>query len=203
MNALRKREFALGASQEIVSLLRGVRLQERMRIGKADVLDSHAHHAPGKVERVFAAIDHTAQPIKGGVGVGTAHRLVKGADEVVMPVAVLVVERRAALHEPCEFVRLDGLRGVVRSRKDILGQIQHRAAVAIRHADQGLARIGRQRQRLAQNRLGPLQEVLKILIGEALEDEHLGAGEERAVQLERRVLGRGADQNDGAVLDIG
>ena len=102
-----------------------------------------------------------------------------------------------------EFVRLDGLRDVVRSCKDILGKIEHRAAVAIRHADQGLPRIGRKRQRLPKHRLCPLQQVLKVLIGEALEDQHLRARQKRAVQLERWIFGRGADQNDRAVLDIG
>jgi hypothetical protein len=38
---------------------------------------------------------------------------------------------------------------------------------------------------------------------EPVQDQHLRAGEECRVQLEARVLGRRADQSDGAVLDIG
>src|SRR5688500_12410373 len=37
---------------------------------------------------------------------------------------------------------------------------------------------------------------------EAFEDEDLGAGEQRAVELEARVLRRGADQDHRAVLDV-
>ena len=38
---------------------------------------------------------------------------------------------------------------------------------------------------------------------EAAQDEDLGAGEERGVQLERGVLGGGADEDDGALLHQG
>ena len=38
---------------------------------------------------------------------------------------------------------------------------------------------------------------------EPLQHEHLAARQQRAVQFERRILGGGADQHHGAVLDIG
>ena len=74
-----------------------------------------------------------------------------------MPVAVLVVEGRAALNDSDEFLRLDRLREAVRGCKDILGQVQHGAPIAIGHADERLPRIGRKRQRLAQHRLCAFQ----------------------------------------------
>ncbi len=41
-----------------------------------------------------------------------------------------------------------------------------------------------------------------VVVGERLEHEHARAREQRGVDLERRVLGRRADQRDGAVLDV-
>ncbi len=133
---MREREFAFGAAEKIVGVLGGVRLHKRLRVGEADVLHRHAHHAPREVKRRLAAVDHAAEPVKRRVGVGAAHRLVQRADEVVMAVAVLVVERRAALHEGGKLFRLDGLRAVMRGGEHILGEIEHGAAVAVRHADQ-------------------------------------------------------------------
>ena len=46
------------------------------------------------------------------------------------------------------------------------------------------------------------QDALDLLRRERLELEDAGAGEQRRDDLERRVLGRGADERDRAVLDI-
>ena len=48
-----------------------------------------------------------------------------------------------------------------------------------------------------------LQDRHQIGLGERAEHVDATAGEERAVDLERRVLGGGADQHDGALLDVG
>lgn len=51
--------------------------------------------------------------------------------------------------------------------------------------------------------LGAVEERGQCGFVEAFEDEDLGAGEEGAVEFETRVLRGGADQGDGAVLDVG
>ena len=45
-----------------------------------------------------------------------------------------------------------------------------------------------------------LQQGQHILFGESLQHEHLAAGQKRPVHLERRVFGRCADQDDGALF---
>jgi len=51
-----------------------------------------------QVERVFAGVEHAAEIIERGVDVGAAYRLVQCANEIVVAVLLLVVDRRASLH---------------------------------------------------------------------------------------------------------
>ncbi len=44
--------------------------------------------------------------------------------------------------------------------------------------------------------------MLQVRLGQALENQHFCPGKQRAVQLEGGVLGRRADQDDGAVFDV-
>ena len=64
---LRDRELALRAAEKIVGLLGGVADHERLRIGEPDVLDRHAHHAAGEVERFLAGVEHAAQIVERGI----------------------------------------------------------------------------------------------------------------------------------------
>ena len=57
-----------------------------------------------------------------------------------------------------------------------------------------------ERQRAPLDRLGAGEQLLQRLPVERPEDQHARARQKRRVQLERRVLGGGADQRDGAVL---
>ena len=167
MDALRQRQLALGAAQKIVGVLRRVRLHERVRIGKPDVLDRHAHHAAREVKRVLAAIDHAAEPVKRGVGVRAAHGFVQRADKVVMPIAVLVVKRRAALHERHKLSGVQRRRGLMHRGVHVFRQVEHRAPVAIGHARQGFARFRRKRQLAAGYGLRPLKQMLEVRLGQA------------------------------------
>ena len=65
------------------------------------------------------------------------------------------------------------------------------------------ARLAIQRQRAALRRLGPGYQLLHGRVVEPVEYEHLAAREERAIELEGRILRGRADQDDRAVLDIG
>ena len=65
--------------------------------GEADVFDGHADEAAGDVHGVFAGLEHAAEPVERGVGVGVADGFVQGGDEVVVLLALLVVEEDALL----------------------------------------------------------------------------------------------------------
>ena len=75
--------------------------------------------------------------------------------------------------------------------------------VAIGHGAQRAARLGVQRQGPALGRLGAADQLLHRGIVEPVQHEDLATREQGAVQLEGRVFGRGADEDHGAVLDIG
>jgi hypothetical protein len=78
-------------------IARGEAQVQRLRRGEADVLDRHAHDAARDVHGVFAGSEHAAQPVERRVGIRVAHALVQRGDEVVVLLALLVVEQHALL----------------------------------------------------------------------------------------------------------
>ena len=66
-----------------------------------------------------------------------------------------------------------------------------------------LARVVGERQLASEVIFRALQQDFQIVVGEPVQHQHLRARQQRAVQFEGRVLGRGAHQHDGAVLHHG
>ena len=120
-------------------------------------------------------------------------------DQIVVAVLALVVDRRAPLHDPLQPFRVEHLAGLCRA-PDFFGQRQRRAAVAIGHAQEHRPRLLVERQRRAFGLLGARQQLLEALLAERVEDQHAGAGQKRGVELEGRILGGRADEDDRAVL---
>ncbi len=120
-------------------------------------------------------------------------------DQVVVALLRLVVDRRAPLHHRDQPGRVERL-AVARRAPDFFGQRQRGAAVAVGHLDQRRARRRVERQRLADGRFGPRDQLLDRRRVERLEHQHARPRQQRRVELERRVLGRRADQGDRAVL---
>ena len=71
-----------------------------------------------------------------------------------MPLLPLVVDRRAALDDLLQLLRVEDLAGLGRA-PDFLGQGQHGPAVAVRHAHEGGPRLVVERQAFAGDLLGP------------------------------------------------
>ena len=86
---------------------------------------------------------------------------------------------------------------------DLFGKRERGAAIAVGHADKRGARVLVERQRLAFDRFGAFEELFQRGAVERPEHQHARAREQRRDQLERGVLGCGADEHDGAVLDHG
>ena len=122
----------------------------------------------------------------------------QGGDEVVVLFPVLVVGRRAALQNTGEGLGIEGL--VFGDGEQGFGQGKHIAPVAVGHSDQRFARGERQRQRAAFVGLGPFKQGFERLVIQSLQHVDLAPGQQRAVQLERRVLGGGAHQRHVACL---
>src|SRR5690606_30610385 len=86
--------------------------------------------------------------------------------------------------------------------RELLHQVEQISPVPIRQGLERTARIRLERKRMAYKLLPPLEEFLQRLVSKPIEDEHLTPGQQRSVELEGRVLGRGPDQYDRAVLYI-
>jgi len=86
---------------------------------------------------------------------------------------------------------------------DFFGQCQRRASIPIRHANERGARIVIQRQGFGFRLFGARQQFCDSVFVERAKRHHAGAREQRGVEFERWILGRGADQGDGSVFHHG
>src|SRR5688572_19031358 len=103
----------------------------------------------------------------------------QGGDEVVMALAVLVIDSDPSLQKRSE------ARGVKRSLqpdvKQGLGLVQKEAAVTIRAGHQRFACIGGQRQRPPKEFLRALDQLAQGVSVEPVQDQNLAARQKRRV----------------------
>lgn len=175
----------------------------------AHVLRGADHDAAGDELDVFAGGEHAGQVVDGGVRVGAAHGLDEGAHGVVVVIAVLIVAHGALLDALGGDVKGDvnaAVRVAVGGEDRELDGIQRRAGVAVCGVGEELTCVvvdpGMEgADALSRVREGAVDEGRDVLAGEWLQLEDAGAGDQCAVDLEVRVLGGRADEDDGAVLD--
>jgi hypothetical protein len=117
-----------------------------------------------------------------------------------MPLAVLVVDRHAAVEQLGEAGGIE--RGVDADALQGLDLIEQEAPVAVGRGDERGAGILGEGQGLFGEGFGAGDQFAKRGFVEAAQDEHLRAREQSSVERETGILGRGADESDGAVLDI-
>ena len=178
--------------------------QQRLRVGVADVLGGEDDHPPGDEPRVLAALEHRREVVERRVGVRAARRLDPGRDVVVVLVAGLVVEDRLALHRVLGVGDRD--RPAVAARRGLareLERVERRPRVAARargeEGDRVVVDRRRRRTRRASSARRSSPSTSAALERVQLVD--LGAGEQRRVDLEVRVLRRRADERDQPLLD--
>src|SRR5262249_38329390 len=94
---------------------------------------------------VFARLEHPRQVIHGGVGVGVAHALDEGADQVVVLLACFVVEQGLLLGGLLGGSQRDRLLGLRQMSGDFV-RIEQASGVAGGVADQKVGRLGGERE---------------------------------------------------------
>ena len=62
-------ELAFGRALLLIGVARRARMHERVRVGKPDILDRHAHHAAREIARILPAIEHAAEPVERSIGI--------------------------------------------------------------------------------------------------------------------------------------
>ncbi len=194
------RQLAFGRAEPVVGVPRRERLDDRLRIGEADVFDRRSGQPAQDVDRVLAARQHARQPIERGIGVGAAQRLVQSTDQIVVTLLGLVVERRPVLHDACKLRRPE--RVAPRQPRNLLDEVKEKTAVAIGHCPQCSTAVLGQGQVMTEGFFGTADQDLEVVVIETSEHEYLDARQQCADQLERRVLGRRPDEDHRAVLDI-
>src|SRR5207247_2643622 len=196
---LRWAELGLRKPDELQCLGRGDSHAQRARVCVPDVLRGENHHAPGDEAWILARLQHRCQVVDGCVRVAAAQGLDEGGREVVVLIALAVVEKRS-LACGVEDVLLAYL-GVLRAgrREGELQDLERAAGVATRsvrdQADDPVRDSGLERGPT------PPDDLSQLLLVEREQLDDGAPGEKRRVDLEVRVLGGRADQRHEAVLD--
>ena len=123
-------------------------------VGQADILDRHAHDSAGEKERVLAGDEHAREVVESCVRIGTAHRLMKSRDEIVVPLLRLVVDRCAPLHRLNEALGIERRRAWRDRREQVFDHVQEVPAIAVGEADEGRLSFSGQRNGPFLERLG-------------------------------------------------
>ncbi len=92
------RQVGFGPADEPDRFLGGQGQGQRPRIGQPDVFGGEPDDPPDDVQRVFPRFQHSGQPVQGGVRIRIPHRFVKGADQVEVFFAILVVNQGRVLN---------------------------------------------------------------------------------------------------------
>ena len=176
---------------------------ERARIGVADVLAREDDHPARDEARVLAALEHPRQVEERGVRIGAARRLDPRRDQVVVLIALLVVEDGAALERVLGDRERDGPIGADGLGRE-LERAQRHAGVAAGARGEELERVVLHAGRVRYATLvgeRPPQQLEHVRVLERVQLVYAAAGQERRVDLEERVLGRRAHEHDEPVLD--
>ena len=181
----------------------GIGQQEGVGIGEAHILRRTQAKAPGNEQRILSAINHAGKVIDGRIRVRPADALDKGGNDVIMHLPILVIDGHVFLNRGSHGGVVDDDRGV--SGLCIHHQFQNIekfAGISSAVSHQGLAFLHLDVFLLQKDILfeRPVQEDLKVGLFQRFQDKDLAAGKQGSDDLEGRVLRRGADQDDGAVL---
>ena len=207
---VRQRNARLGHPDKLHRLLRRHRHHQRLRIGHPHVLARADHDPPRDEPDILPGVKHLRQPVNRRVGVAPAHALDERADRVVMLVAVPVVYHRLALDALLghRHVQVNAPRLVRRRRQhpDLQG-VQALASIPVgRHRQVHQRVVVRLHIVIPQaaHRIGqrPAHQDHERLRLHRLQLKHLRARNQRAVDVEKRVVRRRADQPDHPALHI-
>ena len=181
-------------------------------VREAYVLGGEAHETPGHVERVLPRLEHSGEPVEARVGIGVADRLVQGTDDVEVLLPGAVVQEGLSgegLPQGLEVDHSPAIRvgGSTRGRDRELEHVEGGAGVPVGAPGQEEKRLVVDVCLLSSESpllvgKGVVQHSHELVLRERLQDHQPRSGQERGVDLERRVLGRRADQDDVARLHV-
>ena len=216
-HGLREGQVAFGSAEKIESIACSEGEGEGAGFGEADIFTGHADDASREIQAIFAAFDHADEPIESGVGIGVAHGFVERGDEVVVLFARFIVAEEFALEDIFEEFARDAADGGRTARGGGIGGLGAAGAefegvvgdagVAIGiGGDAEKDVVGGIEMRVTKAAFGisegAVEEIDDLRGGEGIENVDLGAGEERGDDLEGRIFGGGADEEDVAGFNV-
>ncbi len=91
---LRQVHGALRHSDQMTRLIRRHSDLERLRVGEPDVLARKARHPARDIQRILPRFQHARKPVHRRIRIGIPHGLVQRRDQIVVLLALLVIQQR-------------------------------------------------------------------------------------------------------------
>ena len=197
-----QRDAGLGHADLMHRVEAGVGQQQGVGIGQPDIFGGEDHQPPGDEARLLTAGQHPRQVVDGGVGVAAPDGLDEGRDDVVVLLAVLVVEGDVLLEAVLHVLVGDRHLAVGGPHHDV-ENVEQLAGIAPREAEQrrGLLHLDLSFAQFGVLGQCAVEQFLQVGILQRLEDVDLTAAQQRGDYLERGVFRSGADQRDDPLLD--
>ncbi len=207
----RQVEAALGQPHPIKCLGAGDHHPDCVGLSQAHVLAGKDQHPPEDKAGVLTGIDHLGQPIERRIGIRAAQRFDKGADGIIVIVAILVIEHRPALDALLGHAHVHDNDAILVGRGGLYGQfqgIEHTTGIAVGYVHQ----VGESiimdvdlQPAIAAVRIGHgvAGNGAEIIVAQRPELKDTAPADKRPVDAEIGVLCGRADENDGAILHPG
>ena len=196
-------------ADEVARLIRGHRQFQRAGVREPHILTGKAHHAPRYIQRGLPGLQHAGQPVHRRVGIGVAHAFVQGGDQVVVLLALFIVQQGFARQALLQHFHAHP-NGAVAAFAVEHGHLQHRqggARVAVCKARDHPQRVrGKLHVRVAEAAWvfqRAIEQTGQILLAQGVQDKHPAARQQRAVDFKGRIFRSSADQNDAALFHKG
>ncbi len=191
--------------------MRRHRQRQRLWVSQADILAGQQYQAAGHEEGVFSGFQHARQPVHRGIGIGAAHTLDKGGDDLIVLIAGPVVQQGPLLQRLFDRRLIDvpdalGI-GWGGCRRQLQG-VQRHAGIAVGHGDEVFHCVRRRRDVLgAQSPLrvgqGSAHQPFYRRIVQRFQPEDPTARQQSGVDGEARILGGRADEREEAAFHDG
>lgn len=207
-NGLGEVELAFGQPDHFAGLGGSDGEGEGVGVGISDIFAGQDDESSGEEADFFPAFEHFGEPVEGGVGVASADAFDQGADDIVVGIAVAVVSGDTFLDglgrqfagevdgvfkggEDADFEGGEGASGVA-----VAGAGEVFEGVVV-----GLDVPGSQTTFGVVD--GTAKEGEDIFLGEGVKLKEAASAQEGVIDGEEGVFGRGADQDDDPIFDVG
>ena len=204
---LRQRYLRLRPAYKIRSLRRSIGYHQRLRVSQAYIFRRTDNDATCHKAHVLATLNHARQIMQRSIRIAAAHALDKGADDIVMLVALLIITLQRRTDNTAQRCYRQHTLALLRQHElGLLQNVQRTASITCRKIGNNPQRLRLRLKAVAKTtlRVGnrTLQNLLNLRCLQFFQAHHLHARKQRRIDFEERVFGSSTDEHYRAVFHV-